>query len=55
MRKIVETQDAPTAQVLYNNVEEFIEELEADMQETDSLFFILGQIRAFLEENYEVE
>lgn len=55
MKKVVELQDTPTAQVLYNNLQEFISELESDTYELEALFFLLGQTRAFLEENYEVE
>lgn len=54
MQKICEPQDAPTAQVLYNNVNDYIAELEGDIYEIDSLFILLGQMRAFIEENYEV-
>jgi len=55
MRKIVEIQDVPTPQVLYNNINEFIEDLESDTYTLEPLFILLGQVRAFLEENYEIE
>lgn len=54
MRKIVEIQEPPTAQALYNNLKDFVTELEADTYEFELLFVLLGQMRAFLEENYEV-
>jgi len=55
MRKKVETQDTLTAQALYNNLKDYVVELEADTYELEPLFILLGQIRAFLEKNFEVK
>jgi len=55
MRKIVEAQEPPTAEILYNNLNDFITDLEGDTYTLEPLFILLGQVRAFLEENYGVE
>ena len=54
MRVTIETQDAPTAQDLYNALTDLISEIEADTYELAPLFILLGLVRAFLESNYEV-
>jgi len=54
MQRICETQEAPTPQALYDVLNTFIDDLEADVYGLDELFTLLGLTLAFLEANFEV-
>jgi len=55
MGRTIKEQDIPTAQVLYNNLKDYIKDIEDDVYGLEDLFVLLGQTKAFLEANYEVE
>lgn len=54
MTRTVDTQKAPTPQELYDGVNDYIRDLEDDVYGLEPLFLLLGQIKAFLENNHEV-